>query len=99
MGSASVATRLLWIALVAASSLAAPLSFLGSSIAWRERAAAARFGPGGFASAAYGLRVLEPGVAPSDETLHRGDEVVVASALLRPSIDVARPPEPAADEV
>jgi sodium/hydrogen antiporter len=64
------------------------LSFLGSSIDRREWAAAAWFGPKGFASAVYGLLVLGSGGALSDEMSHLVALVVVASILLHSSTDV-----------
>ena len=76
------------LALVAARPLALLLSFLGSSIDRREWAAAAWFGPKGFASVVYGLLVLESGVALSDEMFHIVALVVVASILLHSSTDV-----------
>ncbi len=76
------------LALVAARPLALLLSFLGSSIDRREWAAAAWFGPKGFASVVYGLLVLESGVALSDEMFHLVAAVVVASILLHSSTDV-----------
>lgn len=76
------------LALLIARPLALLLSFLGSSIDRREWAAAAWFGPKGFASVVYGLLVLESGVALSDEMFHLVAVVVAGSILLHSSTDV-----------
>ena len=76
------------LALLAARPLALLLSFVGSGIDRREWAAAAWFGPKGFASVVYGLLVLESGVALSDEMFHLVALVVAASILLHSSTDV-----------
>ncbi len=77
------------LALLAARPLALLVSFLGSNINWREWAAAAWFGPKGFASVVYGLLlVLESGVALSDEMFHLVPAVVAASIILHSSTDV-----------
>ncbi len=68
--------------------LALAVSFQGSSIGRREWAAAAWFGPKGFASVVYGLIVLESGVELSDEMFHLIAVVVAASILLHSSTDV-----------
>lgn len=76
------------LALLLVRPLALGASFVGSSIGMREWAAAAWFGPKGFASVVYGLLVLESGVGGADEMFHLIALVVVASILLHSSTDV-----------
>ncbi len=76
------------LALAIARPLALLVSFLGSSIGWKEWAAAAWFGPKGFASVVYGLLVLESGVSRADEMFHLIAVVVAASILAHSSSDV-----------
>ncbi len=76
------------LALVAVRPLALGVSLLGSRLGLREWAAAAWFGPKGFASVVYGLLVLQSGVSGSDEVFHLVALVVAASILLHSSSDV-----------
>jgi sodium/hydrogen antiporter len=64
------------------------VSFFRGRIGWREWAAAAWFGPKGFASVVYGLLVLESGVALADEMFHLVALTVALSILLHSSSDV-----------
>jgi NhaP-type Na+/H+ or K+/H+ antiporter len=68
--------------------LAISIAFLGSGIGGREWAAAAWFGPKGFASVVYGLLVLESGIAGDDELFHLVAIAVIASIMLHSSTDV-----------
>jgi sodium/hydrogen antiporter len=68
--------------------MALSIALLGSRIGWKEWAAAAWFGPKGFASVVYGLLVLESGVVGGDEMFHLIALVVVASILAHSSSDV-----------
>ena len=76
------------LALVVVRPVALAVSFLGAHINLREFAAAAWFGPKGFASVVYGLLVLESGVNLSEEMFHLIALVVAASILLHSSTDV-----------
>lgn len=76
-----------FLALFAARPVAIFISFIGSGIGAREWAAAAWFGPKGFASVVYGLLVLESGVARSEEMFHLIAVVIAASILLHSSTD------------
>ena len=76
------------LALVAVRPVALAVSFLGARINLLEFAAAAWFGPKGFASVVYGLLVLESGVDLSEEMFHLIALVVAASILLHSSTDV-----------
>lgn len=76
------------LALVAVRPVALAVSFLGARINLPEFAAAAWFGPKGFASVVYGLLVLESGVDLSEEMFHLIALVVAASILLHSSTDV-----------
>ncbi len=76
------------LALFLVRPLALGVSLLGSSLGLREWAAAAWFGPKGFASVVYGLLVLRSGVSGSDEVFHMVAIVVAASILLHSSSDV-----------
>ncbi len=76
------------LALVVVRPVALAVSFLGARINLPEFAAAAWFGPKGFASVVYGLLVLESGVNLSGEMFHLIALVVVASILLHSSTDV-----------
>ncbi len=76
------------LALVAVRPVALAVSFLGARINLPEFAAAAWFGPKGFASVVYGLLVLESGVNLSGEMFHLIALVVAASILLHSSTDV-----------
>lgn len=76
------------LALFVVRPLALAVSFLGARIGLREFAAAAWFGPKGFASVVYGLLVLKSGVDLSEEMYHLIAVVVAASILLHSSTDV-----------
>jgi NhaP-type Na+/H+ or K+/H+ antiporter len=76
------------LALVAVRPVALAVSFVGARINLPEFAAAAWFGPKGFASVVYGLLVLESGVILSEEMFHLIALVVAASILLHSSTDV-----------
>jgi NhaP-type Na+/H+ or K+/H+ antiporter len=76
------------LALLAVRPMALSIALLGSRIGWKEWAAAAWFGPKGFASVVYGLLVLESGVVGGDEMFHLIALVVVASILAHSSSDV-----------
>jgi NhaP-type Na+/H+ or K+/H+ antiporter len=76
------------LALVVARPVAITLSLLGSHLPIRERAAAAWFGPKGFASVVYGLLVLDDGGARGAEMFHLVALVIFASILAHSSTDV-----------
>lgn len=76
------------LALVVVRPMALAVSFLGARTNLPEFAAAAWFGPKGFASVVYGLLVLESGVNLSGEMFHLIALVVAASILLHSSTDV-----------
>ena len=75
-------------ALFLARPAALAVSFLGTGIDRREWAAAAWFGPKGFASVVYGLLVLDARIPLADESFHLVAIVVVASILAHSSTDV-----------
>jgi NhaP-type Na+/H+ or K+/H+ antiporter len=64
------------------------VSFLGSDIDRREWAAAAWFGPKGFASIVYGLLILESGVGLADKMFHLIAIAVALSIVAHSSTDV-----------
>jgi NhaP-type Na+/H+ or K+/H+ antiporter len=76
------------LALVLARPVAIGVSLLGSGLPPRQQAAAAWFGPKGFASVVYGLLVLESGALLADEVFHLVALVIVASILTHSSTDV-----------
>jgi NhaP-type Na+/H+ or K+/H+ antiporter len=76
------------LALVLARPLAIVIALLGSGLPAWQQAAAAWFGPKGFASVVYGLIVLESGSARADELFHLIALVIVASILTHSSTDV-----------
>lgn len=76
------------LALVLARPLAIVVALLGSGLPRRQQAAAAWFGPKGFASVVYGLIVLESGATRADEMFHLVALVIVASILVHSSTDV-----------
>jgi len=76
------------LVLVAVRPLALLMALAGSRLAWREWAAAAWFGPKGFASVVFGLLVLKSGLARADEVFHLTALVVVGSILAHSSTDV-----------
>jgi NhaP-type Na+/H+ or K+/H+ antiporter len=76
------------LALVVARPIALSVSFLGSGIERRELAAAAWFGPKGFASVVYGLILLESGVPLADKMFHLVAIVIAISIIAHSSTDV-----------
>ncbi len=64
------------------------IALLRSHLPGRERAAAAWFGPKGFASVVYGLLILDARIPLSDELFHLTALVVVASIIAHSSTDV-----------
>ncbi|MEZ5239190.1 MAG: hypothetical protein R2716_09675 [Microthrixaceae bacterium] len=72
----------------AARPVAIAVSFMGSHLPRREWAAAAWFGPKGFASVVYGLLIVRIGTAAGDEIFHLIAIVVVMSILVHSSSDV-----------
>jgi NhaP-type Na+/H+ or K+/H+ antiporter len=68
--------------------IALGLSLVGSRLGGRETAAAAWFGPKGFASVVYGILVLESGIAQADEMFHLIAVVIAVSIVLHSSTDV-----------
>ncbi|MDP9069191.1 MAG: cation:proton antiporter [Actinomycetota bacterium] len=64
------------------------IALLGARIRPKEWAAAAWFGPKGFASVVYGLLVARSGVTTADEMFHLIAIVVAGSILLHSSTDV-----------
>ena len=81
-----------WIFVVAAVLVARPiaiaLSLWRSGLTRREQAAAAWFGPKGFASVVYGLLVLEAGIGSSDVIFHLVAATIALSIILHSSTDV-----------
>ncbi len=76
------------LALLLARPIAIGISLLGSGLPKPERAAAAWFGPKGFASVVYGLLILDAGVPGADAMFHLVALVIVASILAHSSTDV-----------
>ena len=76
------------VALVAVRPVALSISLLGSHLDVHEWAAAAWFGPKGFASVVYGLLILESAAPASGELFHLVALVVVASIIAHSSTDV-----------
>lgn len=76
------------LALLFARPAALAVSLVRSKLALGERAAAAWFGPKGFASVVYGLLVLHSGIAAADEIFHLVALVVVLSILAHSSTDI-----------
>ncbi len=81
-----------WIFVIAAVLVARPiaiaLSLWRSGLTRREQAAAAWFGPKGFASVVYGLLVLEAGMSSSDVIFHLVAATIALSIILHSSTDV-----------
>lgn len=81
-----------WIFVVAAVLVARPIaiaiSLWRSGLTTREQAAAAWFGPKGFASVVYGLLVLEAGIGSSDTIFHLVAATIALSIILHSSTDV-----------
>jgi NhaP-type Na+/H+ or K+/H+ antiporter len=68
--------------------LALAVSFIGSPLERRERAAAMWFGPKGFASVVYGLIVLDAGIGRADELFHLVALTIAISIVAHSSSDV-----------
>ena len=90
------------LVLIAVRPAALGIALGGSRLGWREWAAAAWFGPKGFASVVFGLLVLKSGLARADEVFRLTALVVSGSILAHSSTDVlvarwlqATSPEPA----
>ncbi len=64
------------------------LSLITSHLDWRERAAAAWFGPKGFASVVYGLLVLESRTGRAEQLFALVAVAVTASIVAHSSTDV-----------
>lgn len=76
------------LALVLARPVALALSLWGSDLSRREWAAAAWFGPKGFASVVYALLVLEAAIPTSDLIFHLVAATIGLSIVLHASSDV-----------
>lgn len=76
------------LTLVLARPIAIGIALAGSKIRAREWAAAAWFGPKGFASVVYGLLVARSTIPAADEMFHLIALVVAASILVHSSTDV-----------
>lgn len=76
------------LTLLLARPVSIAIALLGTRISRREWAAAAWFGPKGFASVVYGLLVARSGIAAADEMFHLIALVVAGSILLHSSSDV-----------
>lgn len=76
------------LSLLLARPVSIAIALMGANIGSREWAAAAWFGPKGFASVVYGLLVARSGVPASDEMFHLIAIVVAGSILLHSSTDV-----------
>jgi sodium/hydrogen antiporter len=64
------------------------ISLLRTSLTRRERAAAAWFGPKGFASVVYGLLVVQAGLAESEQVFDLVAVTIALSIVLHSSTDV-----------
>jgi NhaP-type Na+/H+ or K+/H+ antiporter len=76
------------LALVGVRPVVFGLVLAGSPLTGRERAAAAWFGPRGFASVFFGLLVLKSGVPHADEVFHLAAVVITGSIVAHASTDV-----------
>ncbi|MGY1723459.1 cation:proton antiporter [Blastococcus sp. SYSU DS0533] len=76
------------LALVLARPVAIMLALLRSGLPGPQKAAAAWFGPKGFASVVYGLLILDAGVPGADAMFHLVALVIFASILAHSSTDV-----------
>lgn len=76
------------LALVLVRPIALGVALIGSPLTGRELAAAAWFGPKGFASVVYALLILESGVRLADELFHLAALVIAASIVAHSSTDV-----------
>lgn len=64
------------------------LSLLGSSLSWRETAAAAWFGPKGFASVFFALMILKSGIPNADAAFRVLAVTIALSMVAHSSTDV-----------
>ncbi len=64
------------------------LALLGSGLSWREQAAAAWFGPKGFASVVYGILIARSDVPGGDRLLHLVGATILLSIVAHSSTDV-----------
>ena len=76
------------LAIVAVRPLSIVLALAGGRLGWRELAAAAWFGPKGFASVVYGLLVLDSGIGRADELFHLIAIAIALSIVAHSSTDV-----------
>jgi sodium/hydrogen antiporter len=76
------------LSLVAVRPLALSLALLRGGLSWQEWAAAAWFGPRGFATVFFSLLVLQAGVPGGERLYHLLGMVVVASIVAHSSTDV-----------
>lgn len=76
------------LTLLLARPISIGIALLGARIGYREWAAAAWFGPKGFASVVYGLLVAQADFARADEIFHLIAVVVAGSIILHSSSDV-----------
>ena len=76
------------LAIVAVRPAALEVSLAGSRLDWRERVAAAWFGPRGFASVVYGLLVLQSGITHGAIVFHTVALVIGLSIVAHSSTDV-----------
>lgn len=77
-----------FVTLIVVRPLSLLLSLLGSGLSWREQAAAAWFGPKGFASVVYGLLIASSGIASADLAFHLIAITTGLSIVLHSSTDV-----------
>jgi NhaP-type Na+/H+ or K+/H+ antiporter len=77
-----------FLAIVTVRPLAMWLALLGTGIDRREWAAAAWFGPRGFASVIYGIMILQSGAAQGAQLFHLAAIVIVGSIIASSSTDV-----------
>jgi sodium/hydrogen antiporter len=75
------------LVLLLARPAALGLVLIGSSLNWRERLAAAWFGPRGFASVVYGLYVFQSGIPHGDELFKSISIVIIVSMVAHSSTD------------
>jgi sodium/hydrogen antiporter len=76
------------LALLVVRPIALGIALFGSGLDWREQAAAAWFGPKGFASVVYGILILKAGIVRGDELFHLLAVVIAGSIIAHSSTDV-----------
>ena len=76
------------LALVLARPIAIAVSLWRSGMPWEEQAAAAWFGPKGFASVVYGLLVLEAGIISGNLIFHLVAATIALSIIVHASTDI-----------